>query len=1243
MFRKVFLKTKKGIICIVGAIFLIIVSGIFIWNLLYVKVSFNTNGGNILESIYIKKGTQLEKEYTAQKLGHVFDFWTYDNKGQLYSQEDHINKDITLYAQYRERPEVGYMDAKINKVSKDSKIIVHSLVELTDKNIVEHLTVKDIVDNMVSLKVKKLKNDQYEIVAKDGWVEGYGYLVEILTLTQVEFVSINGEIIGTNTKTLSFTIEKENINEYEYKDNVKEVSDSELKSITEKGTVTIEGSQLKTYSIDLKDTESYSIGDVILFGTDNDDPLDDDYYVVTNDTLNNLEVRQATLDDVYQDLELFYDGNVDFNQVDVDYGIVEQQIKDELMKDQKGLVLLTNMYIEGAYNTDAVLKTLEGSSQQEINKMIEASKLASIPADMVKVIISPNKVTDDVVRLKLMIEVNAVRLDLGTKGAITVSFKIEEEFSVNVLLGLSKAENNGWFTYAGVDVVNDFNMSFTIKLQTKEGYTIDLAGDVERFLTDASNSGDSKYDWINEINNQHVMENTFDYIPIIEKEIFSQMIWAGPVSIKIEIDGVASIGAEAALSAQYSVTTYSQAGKTNGYAIGDDTYTYQNGETKTWSRKGTLKSNFNFSLKGAVGIRAGIRVSASLSVLGMNDLYSIGISLEAGVYFEFKGFVNVSLQINNTKVDSSINGGVELEVGVYVELDFIWNCWPFGMDSKDDYTLFNKKFPLYEFTTLGNNLGFDNVSDTSEDNPVKIYSNEYNIFTDGDKIGLMTVITYNKATKKYEPLTSEPSSFSIAYRCMEHWDSKTRSVYCYPKEDINKYVTVKKYGSDKGTISISDDAPDGYKFFYEIGGYLIDPITGEKSDYQRKQVWFQYEKPHGEGLYKITFDVGEGAFPSYDKSQKKLDFYIAHGSELEFKEIPESYTKNGKTYVFDKWSNGFNGKKVFSEGDETIKAIYKEVTAEYTYTFTAMFGQFDNGNEVKSFEIEHGGKLGSVDNPTRTNYEFVGWTTDPLGDSPNVTLKDGYLYDNNNEKIYGNTEIFAVWKEMTGIPTYTLTFDALDGWLVDENGTITHTASYSAKKDEEFWNIPIAIKSPNDALDYYYTDETFGLVSGFLPKASQTYKANYKKVEREFDIFISDSTFIKKNGVITYSDDIIAETTEDKWLVSTFDKKLSLPSASLTIDGKTYTTNKYILIVENTNQLPYSIQSGVSSLNKKYSWNYETLNVTMYGNNTTSILYTSASSIDYGTLISYYYGSSGLDLKGISSVSATAVPYFEIS
>ena len=989
----------------------------------------------------------------------------------------------------------------------------------------------------------------------------------------------------------------------------------------------------------MSNSNEYKVGDVLLLGNNPEDIKDDNYYVVTESGSSMLTVREATLEDVYSELDFSYNNSIDFVKEDANTEIIAQQVKNEILKDEAGLVFLTNMYIEGAYNTKEVIQTLEGHSQQEIDNMVEVSKVASIPKDKIDVSLNYtfNEYGDPTVNLS--VSVKGVEIQIGNKGSLSITFTVSEEFLASIGISIEKAENKGFYTYAGVNITNKFTMAFSIELKTDSG-VIDLAQQVEDFLTGSSAADGVMYDWVNEINDAKIMETTFDYLPILEEELFEKYIYIELISLRVKVDGVISVGAEAALHASYSVTTYANAGKTNGYIENGEAYTNENGKTKTWSNSGIRNSSFNFALKGAVGIRAGLKLSVDISVLRMNDLYSIGISLESGIYFEFTGFIQANVDITYSKVKSNFTGGVNLEIGIYIELDFIWNCWPFGMDSTDDYKLFNKEIPLYKFSTLGKSLGFTNASKNSEENPIIVSSNEFNIFTDEPKIGIVSAIKYNEQTQKYERIETRPDAYNIYFRTIEYWDDKTQSIYCYTDENINKYTSIVRLGEKEGTIVIADEAPDDYKFFYTIMSYTKDPITGEITNTVSQDVWFKYEKPVDDGVYDITFDLGEGSLALYP-GQKQIQLSVGHGGEIDFPHIPESYTKDGITYVFEKWSNGFNERMRFYNGDEIIKAIYRETVAKYTYTFTATNGKFLNNSDTLTFEVEHEKAFGTVDTPTRLNHKFVGWTTDPLGDTPNVTIKDGFLYNANNEIIYGNTTVFAIWQEVEA-DKYTLTFDAGDGWMVNENGTLSHKATYSVKKGEDFWNIPIAMKSPNDALDYYYVDETFGLEPGFVPTESKTYKANYKKMNRSFDLFISDSTFIKKDGAITYSDDIIADVTEDKWLSGNFNKDLTLPSASVAIDGQTYTTNKYIIIVENTKQVPYSMKSGANNLKATYGWNYDTINVNFYGHNISAMLYTPNSEIDYGSIISYFHNGSGLDLKGISYIEATIVPYFEI-
>lgn len=204
-----FFKNKKIIISLISILLLILAVIISIWNIQYVKVKFDTNGGNVIKSMYIKKGTQLQEQIVAEKLGHNFISWTYGDSNQVYELDDFIKDDITLLAQYEAKPESVYLEEMYENVSKDTVIKVHSLLELTDDNISEHISAKNVIDENVELKVKRNGNDIYTITAKNGWIEGYTYIIDILSLTQIEFDSFNDEKMGSNIHQITFNIFKE--------------------------------------------------------------------------------------------------------------------------------------------------------------------------------------------------------------------------------------------------------------------------------------------------------------------------------------------------------------------------------------------------------------------------------------------------------------------------------------------------------------------------------------------------------------------------------------------------------------------------------------------------------------------------------------------------------------------------------------------------------------------------------------------------------------------------------------------------------------------------------------------------------------------------------------------------------------------------------------------------------------------------------------------------------------------------
>ncbi len=66
----------------------------------YVKVSFETVGGNTIEPISVKKGEKVTRPIDPKKTGHTFKEWTLN--GEAFDFETPITEDITLLATYED-------------------------------------------------------------------------------------------------------------------------------------------------------------------------------------------------------------------------------------------------------------------------------------------------------------------------------------------------------------------------------------------------------------------------------------------------------------------------------------------------------------------------------------------------------------------------------------------------------------------------------------------------------------------------------------------------------------------------------------------------------------------------------------------------------------------------------------------------------------------------------------------------------------------------------------------------------------------------------------------------------------------------------------------------------------------------------------------------------------------------------------------------------------------------------------
>lgn len=93
-------KQKKVILIIISILLLILLSIILLFSFShrYVTITFDTDGGNIIETQKIKRNEHIKKLPTPIKDGHTFEYWIYNNKKYEY---DKITTNIVLKAKWK--------------------------------------------------------------------------------------------------------------------------------------------------------------------------------------------------------------------------------------------------------------------------------------------------------------------------------------------------------------------------------------------------------------------------------------------------------------------------------------------------------------------------------------------------------------------------------------------------------------------------------------------------------------------------------------------------------------------------------------------------------------------------------------------------------------------------------------------------------------------------------------------------------------------------------------------------------------------------------------------------------------------------------------------------------------------------------------------------------------------------------------------------------------------------------------
>ena len=229
----------------------------------------------------------------------------------------------------------------------------------------------------------------------------------------------------------------------------------------------------------------------------------------------------------------------------------------------------------------------------------------------------------------------------------------------------------------------DIDLSVLIRSKdTSEDDYFDITKEIED-MTKPGDEGDAAT-FLEEI-----LGSKGDDIDLVDQNLVSLMIPIDPIGIfqlNFDLNFVVKVNFAAGISTHTTVMASKQIGVSRNDEDGLEAY------ENTIS--GSNRYTFDFYCAGYLGFKAGLKLSIGISALCMPKLGKAGVSGEVGAYIDLYGFMHINIsklfQYSDYK-DVSLQGGLYMEVGIYVELKlFAKSEWG---KAKASYTLYERSVP----------------------------------------------------------------------------------------------------------------------------------------------------------------------------------------------------------------------------------------------------------------------------------------------------------------------------------------------------------------------------------------------------------------------------------------------------------------------------------------------------------------------------------------------------------------------
>lgn len=195
-------------------------------------------------------------------------------------------------------------------------------------------TVKDKDGNIVNtiLENNKISNPS-------GYKKGEQYTITLIT------GSFTSEQLS-DTKSVIFKIKRDEIKKYKYRENV----------------IKLKNDSINVNNDSFKSSKKYNVGDVLVVENGS---VVLNAYVVTNVSDNNYTVRDAKLDEIYSELDFYYESPVDLSNYEV-----SNQIKDYLVSSIENSAWYKGLFYERAYADTSIeieIEQLENGIEANIS------------------------------------------------------------------------------------------------------------------------------------------------------------------------------------------------------------------------------------------------------------------------------------------------------------------------------------------------------------------------------------------------------------------------------------------------------------------------------------------------------------------------------------------------------------------------------------------------------------------------------------------------------------------------------------------------------------------------------------------------------------------------------------------------------------------------------------------------------------------------------------------------------------